>query len=164
MSTKEPQDITSCGSFLITDLAYIADMSLFDHIGFESRNIPASYQFYSSSMAPLELRVLQTADTIFFVSGSVRSPLPFLRVIAAPKKKDEHVAETALQPGQHLHLKFGAKTHAQVEAFYQAALKAGGRDSGAPAYQGPKEMGYFAALVFDPDGNTVEVGMLEKRV
>lgn len=135
-------------------------MSLFDHVGFESRNIPASYQFYSSSMAPLELRVLQTTDTLFFVSGSARSPLPFLRVVAAREKPDE---EATSQPGNHLHLKFNAKTHAQVEAFYQAALKAGGRDSGAPAYQGPQEMGYFAALVFDPDGNTVEVGMNEKR-
>lgn len=135
-------------------------MSLFDHVGFESRNIPASYQFYSSSMAPLELRVLQTADTIFFVSGSVRSPLPFLRVVAARTPAD---ADAVAQPANHLHLKFSAKTHAQVEAFYQSALKAGGRDSGAPAYQGPQEMGYFAALVFDPDGNTVEVGMNEKR-
>lgn len=135
-------------------------MSLFDHIGFESRNIPASYQFYSGSMSALELRVLQTAENLFFVSGNARSPLPFLRVIAA---KGNAAEETELKPGQHLHLKFSAKSREQVEAFYQAALKSGGRDSGAPSYQGPKEMGYFAALVFDPDGNTVEVGVHEKR-
>lgn len=135
-------------------------MSLFDHIGFESRNIPASFQFYSSSMAPLELRVLQTADNLFFVSGNARSPLPFLRVIAAMQESED---KPELHSGDHLHLKFSAKTHAQVVAFYEAALKAGARDSGAPSYQGPKEMGYFAALVFDPDGNTVEVGVHEKR-
>lgn len=141
-------------------------MSLFDHIGFESRNIPASYQFYSGSMSALELRVLQTAENLFFVSGNARSPLPFLRVIAA---KGGTAEEAELKPGQHLHLKFSAKSREQVEAFYQAALQcggrdSGGRDSGAPSYQGPKEMGYFAALVFDPDGNTVEVGVHEKRI
>ena len=135
-------------------------MSLFDHIGFESRNIPASFRFYSGSMTPLELRVLQTADTVFFVSGNARSPLPFLRIVAA---KSDTGDEPAFQPGQHLHLKFSAKTHEQVEAFYQAALQHGGRECGTPSYQGPKEMGYFAALVFDPDGNTVEVGVHEKH-
>lgn len=135
-------------------------MSLFDHIGFESRDIPASYQFYSGSMAALELRVLQTADNLFFVSGNARSPLPFLRIVAA---KPANGADSASQPGQHLHLKFSAKSHEQVEAFHQAALRFGGRESSAPSYQGPKEMGYFAALVFDPDGNTVEVGVHEKH-
>ena len=135
-------------------------MSLFDHIGFESRDIPASYRFYSGSMAALELRVLQTAETTFFVSGNARSPLPFLRIVAAKSATGDG---QDFQPGQHLHLKFSAKTREQVEAFYQAALQCGGRDSGAPSYQGPKEMGYFAALVFDPDGNTVEVGVHEQR-
>ncbi|WOC16740.1 VOC family protein [Pseudochrobactrum sp. MP213Fo] len=135
-------------------------MSLFDHIGFESRNIPASYHFYSSSMMPLELRVLKTAENLFFVSGNARSPLPFLRVSAVQSQPG---VTQGFQSGQHLHLKFSAKTHAQVEAFYLAALQAGGRDSGAPSYQGPKEMGYFAALVFDPDGNTVEVGVHERQ-
>jgi len=135
-------------------------MSLFDHIGFESRDIPASYQFYSGSMAALELRVLQTADNLFFVSGNARSPLPFLRIVAA---KPANGADSASQPGQHLHLKFSAKSHEQVEAFHQAALRSGGRESSARSYQGPKEMGYLAALVFDPDGNTVEVGVHEKH-
>lgn len=138
-------------------------MSLFDHIGFESRNIPASYRFYSGCMTALELRVLQTADNIFFVSGDARNPLPFLRVMAAKGEAEN----SGVKPGQGLHLKFNAKSRAQVEAFYKAALKCGGHDhhkEGAPSYQGPEEMGYFAALVFDPDGNTVEVGVHESRL
>lgn len=146
--------------FLFLKLSILLPMSLFDHIGFESRDIPASYQFYSGSMAALELRVLQTADNLFFVSGNARSPLPFLRIVAA---ESANGADSASQPGQHLHLKFSAKSHEQVEAFHQAALRSGGRESSAPSYQGPKEMGYFAALVFDPDGNTVEVGVHEKH-
>ena len=42
-----------------------------------------------------------------------------------------------------------------VDAFYAAALAAGGRDNGGP---GEREYhpGYYAAFAFDPDGNNVE--------
>lgn len=148
-------------------------MSLFDHIGFESRNLAASYQFYAASLTLLGLKVLQTSDHLFFISGHVEMPLPFIRVMAADMggqepqgmagAQDAHAA--GKQPsGQHLHLKFKAANHAQVEAFYQAALATGGRDNAAPAYQGPQEMGYFAALVYDPDGHMIEVGVHERRL
>lgn len=52
-----------------------------------------------------------------------------------------------------LHLAFHAEDERQVEAFYQAALKAGGKDNGAPGMR--EEYGY-AAFVYDPDGNNVE--------
>ncbi len=58
---------------------------------------------------------------------------------------------------------FTAGSREAVEAFHEAALKAGGRDSGGPGYQGPEEMGYYAALVFDPDGNTLEAGFRERK-
>lgn len=136
-------------------------MSLFDHIGFESGNIPASYKFYSACMSGLGLRVLRTAEDMFFVSGSRSDPLPFLRV-TAQKDIRSGVSVVDFQPGKHLHLRFKAETHAQVEMFYKAALAAGGRNSDAPSYHGPKEAGYYAALVFDPDGNTVEVGIRQQ--
>ena len=42
-----------------------------------------------------------------------------------------------------------------VQAFYDAALKAGGKDHGAP---GPREgaENYYGAFVLDPDGNNIE--------
>lgn len=141
-------------------------MSLFDHIGFESRNVPVAYQFYSGCMALLDLRVLKTAEDVFFISGHSRSPLPFLRVTAAQEATAVHKPdgkEPAFQPGNHLHLKFTAQNQEQVDEFYRTALGVGGRDSGAPSYQGPQELGYYAALVFDPDGNTIEVGVHTQR-
>ena len=51
----------------------------------------------------------------------------------------------------------GAKAFyaAQVRAFYEAALAAGGTDNGAP---GPRDYhpGYYAAFVYDPEGNNIE--------
>ncbi len=58
---------------------------------------------------------------------------------------------------------FTAGSREEVEAFYKAAIRASGKDSGSPSYQGPEEMGYYAALVFDPDGNTLEAGFRERK-
>ena len=54
---------------------------------------------------------------------------------------------------------FTAKDEAAVEAFYRAALAAGGTDNGAPGPRGPVEMKYYAAYVLDPDGNNIEAGV-----
>jgi len=55
-----------------------------------------------------------------------------------------------------LHVAFRAADRAQVEAFYLAALAAGGRDNGAPGLRPQYHPDYFAAFVFDPDGHNIE--------
>jgi hypothetical protein len=42
-----------------------------------------------------------------------------------------------------------------VHAFHAAALRAGGRDNGAPGERS-YHPGYYAAFVLDPDGNNIE--------
>ena len=53
------------------------------------------------------------------------------------------------------HLAFRARGRKQVEAFYKAALAAGGKDNGGPGYR-DYSPGYYAAFVLDPDGNNIE--------
>jgi catechol 2,3-dioxygenase-like lactoylglutathione lyase family enzyme len=53
------------------------------------------------------------------------------------------------------HIAFEASSGKQVEAFYQAALKAGAKDNGAPGYR-DYWPGYYAAFVYDLDGNNIE--------
>jgi|SRR5882757_2596089 len=53
------------------------------------------------------------------------------------------------------HVAFEANNRRQVEAFYHAALAAGGKDNGGPGYR-DYSPGYYAAFVFDPDGNNIE--------
>jgi catechol 2,3-dioxygenase-like lactoylglutathione lyase family enzyme len=55
----------------------------------------------------------------------------------------------------HVHLAFQAQDRDAVRRFHSAGLEAGGRDNGAPAER-PYHPGYFAAFLFDPDGNNVE--------
>jgi catechol 2,3-dioxygenase-like lactoylglutathione lyase family enzyme len=53
------------------------------------------------------------------------------------------------------HVAFEAKSSAEVEAFYKAALAAGALDNGRPGYR-DYWPGYYAAFVHDPDGHNIE--------
>ncbi|KAB2787674.1 VOC family protein [Brucella anthropi] len=134
-------------------------MSLFDHIGFKARNVNRSLSFYESCMPELGLEVIARSGSGFFVSGGERAPVPFLWIHGS----HDGAGAGEDKPGDRLHLMFTAGSREAVEAFHETALKAGGRDSGGPGYQGPEEMGYYAALVFDPDGNTLEAGFRERK-
>nr|WP_242063403.1 VOC family protein [Nostoc sp. FACHB-892] len=60
-------------------------------------------------------------------------------------------------PGSvRVHVAFRVHNHAAVEAFYNAALAAGGRDNGAPGLRPQYHPNYYAAFVLDPDGHNIE--------
>jgi catechol 2,3-dioxygenase-like lactoylglutathione lyase family enzyme len=61
--------------------------------------------------------------------------------------------------GMKQHTAFVAPSRAAVDAFYAAALAAGGTGNGAPSLRDPATgypVGYYAAFVLDPDGNNME--------
>jgi catechol 2,3-dioxygenase-like lactoylglutathione lyase family enzyme len=110
---------------------------LIDHVHLRARNLANTMHFYQSVLAVLGIRIEQSGDGWFQV--------------------DELFVSTASAEGPrtHVHLAFQAADQAMVDAFYQAALAAGGTDNGAP---GPRDYhpGYYAAFVLDPDGNNIE--------
>ena len=61
-----------------------------------------------------------------------------------------------------IHLAF-AKNRAQVEAFYRAALEAGGKDNGTPGLRPHYHASYYAAFVIGPDGHNIEVVCHERE-
>jgi catechol 2,3-dioxygenase-like lactoylglutathione lyase family enzyme len=54
------------------------------------------------------------------------------------------------------HVAFEAKNKEEVDSFYKAALENGAKDNGAPGYRKEYWSGYYAAFVYDQDGNNVE--------
>jgi catechol 2,3-dioxygenase-like lactoylglutathione lyase family enzyme len=58
-------------------------------------------------------------------------------------------------PLSHVHLAFQVPDRATVDRFHAAAVAAGGLDNGAPGDR-RYHPGYYAAFVYDPDGNNVE--------
>ena len=55
-----------------------------------------------------------------------------------------------------LHIAFRADSREQVDAFWQAALAAGGKDNGAPGLRPNYHASYYAAFVIAPDGHNIE--------
>lgn len=53
------------------------------------------------------------------------------------------------------HLAFEARGREQVDAFHEAALKAGAKDNGRPGYR-DYSPGYYAAFAIDPNGHNIE--------
>ena len=49
-----------------------------------------------------------------------------------------------------------AKSRATVDAFYKAALAAGGRDNGPPGIRAHYHPDYYGAFVLDPDGKVAK--------
>ena len=68
---------------------------------------------------------------------------------------DELYIGTGGTPCSNLHLAFQADSIEQVNAFFEAGLKAGGRDNGKPGYRSYHDA-YYAAFLLDPDGNNIE--------
>lgn len=59
------------------------------------------------------------------------------------------------EPATHIHLAFQAKDRETVERFHKAGLAAGGKDNGGPGERS-YHPGYYAAFLYDPDGNNIE--------
>jgi catechol 2,3-dioxygenase-like lactoylglutathione lyase family enzyme len=57
-------------------------------------------------------------------------------------------------PSEHVHMAFPASDDAAVDAFHDAATRAGYRDAGGPGFDALDD-GRYAACVLDPDGNTI---------
>jgi catechol 2,3-dioxygenase-like lactoylglutathione lyase family enzyme len=59
-------------------------------------------------------------------------------------------------PGAGFHLAFSAPGRAAVDRFFEAAMKFGGFDNGAPGLRPDYGPHYYAAFVIDLDGHHIE--------
>lgn len=116
---------------------------MFDHVKFGVSDYAASKAFFSQALAPLGVTV-----------GSEGSPSYGVELIGKGSAS-LCLYQTGEKPAP-LHLAFTAENRRQVEAFYRAALAAGGKDNGAPGLRPQYHANYFAAFIIGPDGHNVE--------
>ena len=116
---------------------------MFNHVKFGVSNYAASKTFFLKAIAPLGV-----------TAGSEGLPTYGIELCS---KSDASLClfQTKEKPA-HLHLAFTAKTRSQVDAFYRAALEAGGKDNGAPGLRPNYHANYYAAFVIAPDGHNIE--------
>ncbi|KAI5268766.1 hypothetical protein E4T47_07561 [Aureobasidium subglaciale] len=112
------------------------------HVGLTVSHIPSACSFFLSALQPLGYKYIgKQGDSIGFGTDDA----DFFLSPEAPgvNRSNAHVA-------------FSATSKAAVRDFYAAALTAGGRPNGAPAFRGCDDC-IFNAAVLDLDGNSIEV-------
>jgi len=113
---------------------------MIDHIGVNVTDLARSLAFYEGALAPLGYTILMKWEQ-FAGFGIGRKPDFWIGV-------GERV--------QPVHVAFRAKGRADVRAFYEAALAAGGKDNGPPGIRAMYHPDYYGAFVLDPDGHNIE--------
>lgn len=66
-------------------------------------------------------------------------------------------------PGNGVHIAFDLEDRVRVDRFYAAAKANGGGSDGAPGLRANYDAHYYAAFVFDPDGNKIEAMTFASR-
>jgi catechol 2,3-dioxygenase-like lactoylglutathione lyase family enzyme len=122
---------------------------MIDHIGFAVSNYERSKAFYGKALAPLGYSLIMEvpADK----TESRHSAAGF----GADQKPDLWIGGEG-KLDKPLHVAIVTKSRANVDAFYRAALAAGGKDNGAPGIRPHYHPNYYGAFVLDPDGHNIE--------
>jgi len=118
---------------------------MIEHISLRCRDSRASRKFYERALEPLGYEMdRRYGDAFGFIQGG---------------RHDFWVTKGKV--GTPTHVAFHAQSAAAVEAFYRAAMAAGGKDNGAP---GPRDEYGYAAFVLDPDGHNVEAVIWDEEM
>jgi catechol 2,3-dioxygenase-like lactoylglutathione lyase family enzyme len=115
---------------------------MIDHTGIGVADVGRSANFYDAALGALGMRrVMQIPENVGTdgVGYGLEHPVYWI---------DRYHPHSVKQ-----HTAFVARNRTDVDAFYAAAIKAGGTDNGAPGQRKPN---YYAAFVLDPYGNNIE--------
>ena len=118
---------------------------MIDHVSIAVRDLAAATRFYEAALATLGFAKL--ADRPTTVGFGKRYPEFWLNL-------RPNMAPPADDCGMHVCLR--AASAEAVNAFYRAAMAAGGTSDGEPGRRPQYNEGYYAAFIRDPEGNRIE--------
>lgn len=118
---------------------------MFDHIKFGVSDYAASKAFFLKALEPLGVAVISEGPPTYGVELSPKGGTASLCLYQTDEKP------------AHLHLALTAESRQVVDAFYRAALEAGGKGNGEPGLRPHYHANYYAAFVIAPDGHNIEV-------
>lgn len=121
---------------------------MIDHTGVVVSDFDLSKVFYEKALAPIGYALIMAFPASITghtdVAGFGEAPKPdFWISRGTPNRPPIHIA-------------FRVTSRAQVDAFYQAAMAAGGKDNGPPGLRPHYHPDYYGAFVLDPDGHNIE--------
>jgi len=121
---------------------------MIDHLGFPVSDYSRAKAFYTSALAPLGYSLIMEVTQ----EQSGQDPAAGFGVDGKP---DFWIGgEGGLNKPVHVAIR--AESRDMVDAFYKAAMAAGGRDNGAPGLRPHYHPNYYGAFVLDPDGHNIE--------
>jgi len=121
---------------------------MIDHLGFPVSDYSRAKAFYTSALAPLGYSLIMEVTQ----EQSGQDPAAGFGVDGKP---DFWIGgEGGLNKPVHVAIRAGSRD--MVDAFYKAAMAAGGRDNGAPGLRPHYHPNYYGAFVLDPDGHNIE--------
>ena len=120
---------------------------MIDHFGISASDFDRARSFYDAALTPLGVSMLMIVPKEH--TGGVK---------VGGYGRDKPVFWLHEAPAQTpaVHFAFAADNRAMVDAFYEAAIGAGGKDNGKPGLRSRYHEHYYGAFVLDPDGNNVE--------
>lgn len=121
---------------------------MIDHTGIIASDFDKSKVFYTKSLAAIGYTLLLEFPASVTGHTDVAG-------FGEPPKPDFWISK-GMPNHPPVHVAFRASSRAQVDAFYQAAISAGGRDNGPPGVRPHYHPNYYGAFVLDPDGHNIE--------
>ncbi len=113
---------------------------MIDHAAVNVTDFETAKNFYSKALEPLGISVALEMDGFAGFASD----------------KGFHFGVRRRDPAGGAHVAFKCDDHPTVDAFYEAAMAAGGKDNGGPGIRAHYHENYYAAFVHDADGNNIE--------
>ena len=113
---------------------------MIDHINVPVSELDKSANFYERALESLGLQPIFRDEEVVGFGGDT---WVFGIELAAVGVASNHVA-------------FAVDSCEEVQAFFDAAIAAGGIDNGGPGFRAEYGAAYYAAYVLDPDGHNIE--------
>ena len=115
---------------------------MLDHVTLAVTEFERSRAFYDHALSPLGItRLYADGDS---AAGYGRNGRAFFWIAQQER------------PASQAHVAFTAPDHQAIKMFHEAGVAHGGVDNGAPGPRPRYNDRYYAAFVFDPDGNNIE--------
>lgn len=121
---------------------------MLDHVGFSVADLVRSRVFYERALKPLGITMMM--EVTEEMTGGHGSHLGF------GQDRPQFWIGTGPKHREPIHIAFAAASRAEVDAFYKAAMAAGGIDNGPPGLRPHYHEDYYGAFVRDPDGHNIE--------
>ncbi len=121
---------------------------MIDHTGVIVSDFEKSKAFYEKALSPIGYALIMALPASVTGHADVAG-------FGEPPKPDFWISSgTPNKPPVHIAFRVSSRT--TVDAFYKAAMAAGGVDNGPPGIRPHYHPHYYGAFVLDPDGHNIE--------